>query len=130
MDIRENDITYKATKTGEAFHKSNAKMRVIMGPVGSGKSVAMCFEVFMRAKAQAPGADGLRRTRFAVVRNTVRQLSDTTIKTWLDWFPDKICGNFMRTTKTFYLEIGDIRAEVMFRALDDADDVAQPASQV
>lgn len=117
-------ITYVASPTAEKFHNSDAKMRVIMGPVGSGKSVAMCFEVFLRARNQAPGADGFRRTRFAVVRETVRQLADTTIKTWLDWFPEGACGHFMRTTKTYFLEMGDIRCEVMFRALDDADDVA------
>lgn len=118
------EINYVPSKTVKEFYDCDAKMRVIMGPVGSGKSVGMCFEVLRRAMGQAPGSDGFRRTRFAVVRNTVRQLSDTTIKTWLDWFPDGVCGHFMRTTKTYFLEIGDIRCEVMFRALDDADDVA------
>ena len=31
---------------------SDAKMRVLMGPVGSGKSVASCFEVIRRATMQ------------------------------------------------------------------------------
>lgn len=118
------EINYTPSKTVKEFYNSDAKMRVIMGPVGSGKSVGMCFEVLRRAMGQEPGADGFRRTRFAVVRNTVRQLADTTIKTWLDWFPEGVTGRFMRTTKTYYLELGDIRCEVMFRALDDADDVA------
>lgn len=122
--MAKHSIYYKPTPTGRKFMMSNAKMRVLMGPVGSGKSVTCCFEVFRRASEQAPGKDGLRKSRWAVVRETVRQLSDTTIKTWLDWFPDGVCGRFMRTTKTYYLEIGDIRAEIMFRALDDADDVA------
>jgi hypothetical protein len=30
----------------------------------------------------------------------------------------------MRTTKTYFFKLGDVEAEVMFRALDDADDVA------
>lgn len=118
------EINYTPSKTVKAFFECDAPMRVIMGPVGSGKSVGMCFEILRRAMAQEPGKDGFRRTRFAVVRETVRQLADTTIKTWLDWFPDGVCGHFMRTTKTYFLEIGDIRCEVMFRALDDADDVA------
>jgi len=103
---------------------SDAKMRVIMGPVGSGKSVTCSFEVVRRASMQAPGKDGIRRSRWAVVRETVRQLSDTTIKTFLDWFPDGVCGRFMRTTKTYHFKVGDVEAEIMFRALDDADDVA------
>lgn len=118
------EINYTPSKTVKEFMACNDKMRVIMGPVGSGKSVGMCFEVLQRAMQQEPGKDGFRRTRFAVVRETVRQLADTTIKTWLDWFPDQVCGHFMRTTKTYFLEIGDIKSEIMFRALDDADDVA------
>lgn len=117
-------IDYTPPKTAKDFMKSDAKMRVIMGPVGSGKSVCCSFEVVRRAGQQAPGADGKRRSRWAVVRETVRQLSDTTIKTFLDWFPPGVCGDFMRTTKTYFLRIGDVEAEIMFRALDDPDDVA------
>ena len=104
--------------------QNDAKMRVVMGPVGSGKSVACSFEIVRRASMQKPDQRGIRRTRFAVVRETVRQLQDTTIKTFLDWFPDGVCGSFMRTTKTYFLKIGDVEAEIMFRALDDSDDVA------
>ena len=95
-----------------------------MGPVGSGKSVACSFEVIRRATLQKKGADGIRKTRAAVVRETARQLQDTTIKTFLDWFPPGPCGQFMRTTKTYFFKVGDVECEVMFRALDDADDVA------
>jgi len=102
---------------------SSAKMRVLMGPVGSGKSVASCFEIVRRASQQKPGQDGIRRSRAAIVRETVRQLTDTTIKTFLDWFPPGPCGNFMRTTKTYFFKVGDVECEIMFRALDDADDV-------
>lgn len=90
----------------------------------SGKSVTCCFEVVRRASMQASGKDGKRRTRCAIVRETARQLQDTTMKTWLDWFPDGVCGRLMKTTKTYYLSVGDVECEVMFRALDDADDVA------
>jgi len=103
---------------------SDSKMRVLMGPVGSGKSVASCFEVIRRASQQKVNKQGIRKSRVAIVRETARQLQDTTIKTFLDWFPPGVCGNFMRTTKTFFFKVGDVECEVMFRALDDADDVA------
>ena len=118
------DIDYTPTKTCKDFMASDAKMRVLMGPVGSGKSVASCFEVIRRASQQAPNKQGIRKSRVAIVRETARQLQDTTIKTFLDWFPTGVCGNFMRTTKTFFFKVGDVECEVMFRALDDADDVA------
>lgn len=103
---------------------SDARMRVLMGPVGSGKSVTCSFEVVRRATMQAPDQNGRRRSRAAIVRETARQLQDTTIKTFLDWFPPGQCGEFMRTTKTYFFKVGDVECEIMFRALDDADDVA------
>ena len=95
-----------------------------MGPVGSGKSVTCSFEIVRRATMQEPNEQGIRKTRAAVVRETARQLQDTTIKTFLDWFPPGVCGTYMRTTKTYFFKVGDVECEVMFRALDDADDVA------
>jgi hypothetical protein len=118
------DINYTPPPTGAKFMQSDAKMRVLMGPVGSGKSVTCSFEVIRRASIQAPDSRGKRRTRFAVVRETARQLQDTTIKTFLDWFPPGVCGQFMRTTKTYFFNVGDVESEIMFRALDDEDDVA------
>jgi hypothetical protein len=119
------DIDYTPPPTGEKFMKSDAKMRVLMGPVGSGKSVTCSFEIIRRAALQEPDrATGKRRSRAAIVRETARQLQDTTIKTFLDWFPPGVCGRYMRTTKTYFFEVGDVECEIMFRALDDADDVA------
>lgn len=118
------EISYTPPPTGKKFMRSDTKTRMIMGPVGSGKSVLCCFEIIRRASMQKPATDGIRRTRCAVVRETVRQLTDTTIKTFLDWFPEGVCGRFMRTTKTYFFKMGDVECEIMFRALDDADDVA------
>lgn len=117
-------INYTPPPVISAFMRSNAKMRVIYGPVGSGKSVASCFEVVRRAGEQVPNTQGIRKTRALIIRETARQLQDTTIKTFLDWFPEGLCGNYMRTTKTYFFKVGDIECEIMFRALDDADDVA------
>jgi hypothetical protein len=38
------------------------------------------------AGMQAPGPDGIRRTRAVVVRNTLPQLRDTTLSSWNYWF--------------------------------------------
>lgn len=118
------EIDYTPTLTMRKFMQSDAKMRVIMGPVGSGKSVGCSFEIIRRASMQQPDSTGRRRSRAAVVRQTARQLQDTTIKTFLDWFPPGVCGQFMRTTKTYFFSVGDVECEIMFRALDDSDDVA------
>lgn len=68
------------------------------------------------------GKDGFRRARWAVVRNTLSQLKSTTLKTWFQWFPAGVAGFWKETDKTFYLQIGDIRAEILFLPLDTPDD--------
>lgn len=118
------EINYTPPPTCRRFMLSDARMRVLMGPVGSGKSTACCFELVRRASMQKPNSQGIRKTRAVVVRQTARQLQDTTIKTFLDWFPPGICGQFMKTTKTYFFKVGDVECEIMFRALDDPDDVA------
>lgn len=116
-------VNFKASITSTAFMRCAARFRVMCGPFRSGKSVTSMVEIVRRAKEQKPGKDGIRRSRWAVIRNTMPQLRDTTMKTWFDWFPDGSCGWWKETGKTFYLEFGDVKAEVMFRALDDASDV-------
>ena len=118
------DVKYDSPPTISNFMHDNSRMRVLMGPVGAGKSVACCIEIIRRAAMQEPNSKGIRQTRVAVVRQTVKQLQDTTIKTFLDWFPEGVFGEFKRTIKTYYFKFGDIECEIMFRALDDAVDVA------
>jgi hypothetical protein len=107
-----------------AFMQSDARFRLLHGPFRSGKSVTCMTDVVKRAMQQKRDKSGYRRTRWATVRNTMPQLRDTTMKTWFDWFPDGGgAGWYKETGKTFFLEFADVRAEVMFRALDDAADV-------
>ncbi|MGE4551771.1 MAG: hypothetical protein AB7D57_01585 [Desulfovibrionaceae bacterium] len=119
-DVRR--IVYRASPTLARFHVSRAFYRGVMGPVGSGKSTAMCMEILHRARAQHPGPDGVRRTRFAVVRNTYRELQDTTLRTWLDWVGEGL-GRFERGGMRHVLRTPDMECEVLFRSLDRPSDV-------
>lgn len=60
---------YSDAPTLKRFALSNARFRSIMGPFGSGKSSACVMEIPRRAHMQKPGPDGIRRSRWAVVRN-------------------------------------------------------------
>jgi hypothetical protein len=72
------------TKLAEFVTSSN-DFDVIEGPLGSGKTVALCLRVMRHAQEQVKSPiDGLRNTRFALVRNTYPDLKRTTIRTWLD----------------------------------------------
>ena len=56
------------------FMASDAYGRIIAGPVGSGKTTACIMELLRRAIEQEPASDGIRYSRFAVVRQTLKQL--------------------------------------------------------
>jgi hypothetical protein len=75
-------ISYKPFRTTAQFHASNDYIRGIMGPYGSGKSLACCMEIFSRAIDQKKSPDGIRRTRWAIVRNSYGELRSTIQKTW------------------------------------------------
>lgn len=117
------NISYDAPKTVAMFMASDAKMRVIKGPQGSGKSSGSVMEILRRMQEQEPDWDGVRRSRWLVVRNTFPQLRLTTIKTFLDWIPDGTLGEWKATEKTYQFQFNDIEAEAIFLALDTADDV-------
>lgn len=116
--------TYVAPETVQKFLQSPAFVRTIMGPIGSGKSIGCVMALALAAQGQVPDPEsGIRRTRFLVIRNTYRQLLDSTIKSWLEWFPDGAAGRWMSSTSTFHMKFGDVESEIMFRALDGKDDV-------
>ena len=92
-------LTYKPDgDVIKQFMKDDSFFRGLRGPVGSGKSVSCCVEIFRRALEQKPGADGIARSRWAVIRNTNPQLKTTTIKTWIDWFPEQDWGCLLYTS--------------------------------
>jgi len=86
-----HQINYTPEPTPKRFHHSNAQRRGIMGPIGSGKSTACCMEVLSRSMRQKPDAQGVRRTRWAIIRSSYPQLRSTTIKTWQEWIPQGVC---------------------------------------
>jgi hypothetical protein len=99
-------------------------VRVIIGPFGSGKSSGCTMEIIRRAMAQQPSADGIRRTRWAVIRNTYGELRDTTIKTVHDWLPPEHFGTHKWADFEYTIDkIPGARIELMFRALDRPEHV-------
>lgn len=115
-------IVYNASPTLRLFHQSDQPYRVVRGPVGSGKSSAMVMEMLRRAAQQHKDPkDGKRRTRGVIVRNTLPQLKNTSLKTILeligpiiDWRPSE---------NTVYVKQGDIEAEWILMPLDTPDNV-------
>lgn len=105
------------------FLTSDKFASFIVGPYGSTKTTGGLMKIAYEAAKVAPCKDGIRRSRCAVVRNTRQMLYDTTIPDFLKWFPDGVAGSFLKTDSKFILKFGDVECEVLFRGLDDANDV-------
>lgn len=121
-------MVYQAERTPSRFHLDDSRVRGLMGPVGSGKSTACCAEIMARAVRHPVDQTGKRRLRAAVIRNTYRELLDTTVQTWLDWFPEDQCGRFSRSDMTHEVRLlcpdgAPLELDVLFRALDRPRDV-------
>lgn len=113
-------INYSAPPTCAAFMKSQSFGRLIAGPVGSGKTTACLFELFRRACEQTPAHDGIRYTRFAIVRQTLRQLKDTVLKDITSWLDG--VAEYKVSENTVHIRIGDVRSEWLLIPLDDPED--------
>ena len=70
-------FSYTPPPTIRRFMLDDHFARFVIGPLGSGKSTGMFMELLRRAVEQAPDKDGVRPTRFAVIRNTLPQLRQT-----------------------------------------------------
>lgn len=120
------------------FHTGNDFVRVIIGPLGSGKTQANLAEMFRRIHNQKPrrtGKDKIERiSRWGVIRNTYSDLQSTTIKDFKEMFAammDRGACKFSEghgggsPTAKFNYRRSDgtiVRAEVMFLAYDRAED--------
>jgi hypothetical protein len=113
-------MTFNAPPTVSAFMSSSAFVRVILGPVGSGKSTGCLMEILRRACQQERGPDGFRRTRWAIVRQTLQQIKQTVLKEFYTWAEP--ITTFKVSDNTIYLAFDDVRAEIHLIPLDDEQD--------
>lgn len=122
-------INYKASRTAAKFHASDKVVRGFMGPVGNGKSVANIMEMVRLSYLQWPNSEGVRKTRWLVIRNTYPELKTTTLNTWMQWVPPEIAPVVMSPiiTSTLRQKIKEdgtsIEMEVIFMPCDKPQDV-------
>ena len=114
---------YNPTPSVAPFFLADKFQNFIVGPVGSTKTTASIMKISYEASKVAKCRDGIRRSRCVVVRNTRQMLYDTTIPDFLKWYPDGVAGVFQKTDSKFILKFDDVECEVLFRGLDDANDV-------
>ena len=130
-DIPSLNLDFSNAPTIWKFLHDNSFVRGVLGPVGSGKSYGCAAEIMLRAVRQKPSPrDGIRYSRFVVVRNTYPELRTTTIKTWQELFPENIWGSMRwQPPISHHLKLPSrdgapgIDCEVIFMALASPQDV-------
>ena len=118
-----HEVNFEVIASLDDFFYSEKFISLAVGPVGSTKTTAGIMKIVHHAAQMAPCKDGIRRSRCIWVRNTREQLRDTSIPDFLKWIPDGIMGAFLKTEYKFVIKMGDVECEVLFRGLDDANDV-------
>jgi len=99
--------------------------RLLVGPVGSGKTSWCCNEmVKISTLIQRPSSDGVRYSRWLVARNTYRELADTTIRSFMAWYPQRECsGKWSADRNEYLISGGGVHMEILFRSLDTPENV-------
>lgn len=116
-----------AGDTLQRFHDSAALVRCIIGPIGSSKTTGAIVDVLGMINDQVPDANGVRLSRWAVVRNTTVDLKASTIKDWCLVCPPQLGKLTLQppiTQRISYLHedgFTRVRAEVLFLGFDTLD---------
>jgi hypothetical protein len=84
-------MLYTPSPTALRFFESRKFVKLICGPVGGGKSTAALMALWtMAVQQQAFGKEQVRRTKFAILRNTSATLKQT-VKPLIDyWFVTRL----------------------------------------
>lgn len=122
-------VKYDPAPTGDDFHNSHADIRLVMGPVGSGKSTMMIIELIMLAMLQKPDVYNKRSSRWIIVRETYPQLRNTVYESFKLWLkPNEDTRRYtesapMRIRWTDHLADGtQMNAEFIFMAVAKPQD--------
>jgi hypothetical protein len=79
---------------GAAYIRSTGPIDGIMGPGGSGKTIASFFKLVRYAVGAMPVCkDGVVRVRCTVLRDNYRSLYRTTLRSWFAFFPPDYPGS-------------------------------------
>lgn len=118
---------YNPSPTGKRFHWDNSFVRGVVSGVGTGKSVMMIQDLVSRGYNQAPGPDGVRRSRFGIVRATYPSLRTTTVRTYEYWIPPTLAPVKQTAPMTSFFSGGlpdgtRFEMEFVFLAVENAQD--------
>lgn len=109
------ELNFKPNPLQQRFIESHAKADLFSSRVGEGKSAGLVWAVLYHTRHN-PGA------RWVIMRDTWVNLERTTLKTFFEWFPPGIAGDYTHKNKTFKWKTGLADGEVIFMGMDDPKD--------
>jgi len=121
-------LDYEANETFAKVHMDTNKYIFIRGSVGSGKSSGCIMHCWLNALDQAPDANGIRHSRYGVLRATYPNLKSTTVESWKEWFGPLIKIVYdVPIRGSIHMDHPDgktkVEMELVFLALDREEDV-------
>ena len=115
-------LDYTPSKTIREFMLSDAKIRAICGPVGSGKTSGAIIELLRQSITIPAMDDGIRRSRQIIIRNTKQQLRDTTLSSVIGLLPVEIY-KWRESDMIMRFKFNDVESDWLFRSLDSPEDI-------
>jgi hypothetical protein len=95
-------------------------VQLVEGPVESGKTMACIGKLYKWMCTMPRCVDGIRRSRFIIVRPTYGELRTTVVKDILDVFPEEVYGVFSWSEPYSYkMKFLDVETELVFMAFHD-----------
>ena len=120
-------LNYTPSTTIRKFMLSDAKIRAVMGPVGSGKTSGAIMELLRQSILMPPMQDGVRRSRMLIIRNTKQQLKDTTLSSVIGLVPSELY-KWRESDMIMRFKFNDVESDWLFRSLDTPEDVQRVLS--
>lgn len=112
------DFRYAPTLRRAAISKK--PVRIVWGPVESGKTVWSLLQLYEIACTIPRCFDGIRRSRFLIVRSTEGELERGIMRTFKDMFPEDDWGSIEGSMPAIArLKFLDVEAEFEFFAFED-----------
>lgn len=116
------DLDFIPNPIQKKFIESRAKADLFSSRMGEGKSAGIAWACFYHTRHN-PGAS------WAIIRDTWENLQATTQKTFFEWFPPGVTGEYHATKKVFKWASGLADGEVQFLGMDDPQDASKLMSR-
>lgn len=113
---------FKPNPLQKAFIESRSKADLFSSRMGEGKSTALAWAALYHTRHN-PGAS------WALIRDTFENIIGTTQKTFFQWFPPGVYGEYNASKKTFKWASGIADGEVLFMGMDDPGDSSKLMSR-